>query len=339
MQNNKIIFLPLILSLAACQPASQQIADKDKQSSAQTTESVGASLGSLASCKQYSGLPPQWMKSDTAGMIRVQGGAFEMGNNNGYPEEKSLINSRRQVNDFYMDVTEVTNAQFEQFVQATSYVTEAEKNNEAAVFVQPTQPSKDLAWWTLEKGISWRYPWGKGAERKILANEPVRYITLKDALAYATWLDRDLPTEEQWEYAAKGFAQERDVVANHKGNHINANVWQGEFPYRNAVEDGFLDVAPVGCFAANPFGLYDSIGNVWEYTSSPFQGSHDDHHGNHQQLAQQKEKNANFYTIKGGSYLCADNYCARYRATARQAQEADLAMSHVGFRTVKNIKP
>ena len=137
MQNNKIIFLPLILSLAACQPASQQIADKDKQSSAQTTESVGASLGSLASCKQYSGLPPQWMKSDTAGMIRVQGGAFEMGNNNGYPEEKSLINSRRQVDDFYMDVTEVTNAQFEQFVQATSYVTEAEKNNEAAVFVQP----------------------------------------------------------------------------------------------------------------------------------------------------------------------------------------------------------
>lgn len=335
MKKTKIRLIPLMaclsMSLIACQPTSHQ----NLTGMGKTPQPVA--LGNLEKCKQYTGLPAQWLQHETAGMRLIPGGSFEIGNNNGYPEEKSLINSKRQIDDFYMDATEVTNAQFAQFVQTTGYVTEAEKNNEAAVFVQPTQPSQALAWWKIEPGISWQYPWGKSAERKILPNEPVRYITLKDAIAYATWLGRDLATEEQWEYAAKGFSQNRDVVANHQGHHINANVWQGEFPYQNQVQDGFADVAPVGCFAANPFGLYDTIGNLWEYTSSPFRGTHDDHQGNHGQLANQKTKNANLYTIKGGSYLCADNYCARYRATARQAQEADLAISHVGFRTVKKL--
>ncbi|RKG34584.1 SUMF1/EgtB/PvdO family nonheme iron enzyme [Acinetobacter tianfuensis] len=288
-------------------------------------------------CRQYSGVPQGWLKHKTAGMVNIEGGSYEIGNNEAYPEEKSLMNSQRTVESFYMDQTEVTNAQFEAFVKATQYVTEAEQQGEAAIFVQPKQAVSELGWWKLEKNATWKQPWGAHSQRKTLPNEPVRIVTLKDALAYADWLGHELPTEEQWEYAAKAFAQQRDVQAMNHGSHINANVWQGQFPYQNAVEDGFEDVAPVGCYEANPFGLYDMIGNIWEYTRSPFTGSHDDHLGNHQQL-KKSQPAYNHYTIKGGSYLCADNYCARYRAAARQSQEANLAMSHVGFRTVYQSK-
>lgn len=294
-------------------------------------------LGNLSLCRQYSGLPPDWLKSKTAGMALIEGGDYQIGNNHAYPEEKSLMHSQRHVDNFYIDQTEVTNAQFAAFVQATHYVTEAEQQGEAAVFVQPQQAVPELGWWKLEKNISWKYPWGAHATRKILANEPVRLITLKDAIAYADWLGHEIPTEEQWEYAAKGFSHERDVQAENHGQHITANVWQGQFPYQNDAQDGFTDVAPVGCYPANPFGLYDMIGNVWEYTSSPFTGSHDDHLANHQQL-KNASNSINNYTIKGGSYLCADNYCARYRASARQSQEANLAISHVGFRTIYRPK-
>lgn len=262
-------------------------------------------LGNLEACKSYSGLPKGWLESETSGMVSIQGGSFNIGNNHAYPEEKSISNSQRKVDNFYIDATEVTNAQFQSFVDATGYVTEAEKQGEAAVFIQPDQTVNDLGWWKLEKGISWKYPWGKQAKRKILPNEPVRLATLKDAIAYADWLGREIPTEEQWEYAAKSFTKEEDV-------------------------------APVGCFEANPYGLYDMIGNIWEYTRSPFSGNHDDHMGNHAQIKTEFSNIANNYTIKGGSYLCADNYCARYRASARQSQEANLAISHVGFRTIKN---
>lgn len=302
---------------------------------AETENTTVDSLGTLSKCKSYSGLPKGWLKSETAGMVSIQGGSFNIGNNHAYPEEKSILNPQRKVEDFYIDATEVTNAQFQSFVDATGYVTEAEKQGEAAVFIQPNKTVNDLGWWKLEKGISWKYPWGVQSTRKILENEPVRFITLQDAIAYADWLGREIPTEEQWEYAAKSFTKEDDIVANHQGHHVNANVWQGNFPYQNDVQDGFADVAPVGCFEVNPYGLYDMIGNVWEYTRSPFSGNHDDHMGNHAQIKTEFSNIANNYTIKGGSYLCADNYCARYRASARQSQEANLAISHVGFRTIK----
>lgn len=324
--------LAVLLIFSALSGCSQQSNQMNQSSNASTPI---VSLGSLMKCKQYSGLPNKWLEHKTAGMSFIQGGEFAIGNNNTYPEEKSLIKQQRHIDDFYIDATETTNAQFASFVQATGYVTEAEQQGEAAVFVKPTEPVKELNWWKLEDGISWRFPWGRDSLRKILPNEPVRLVTLKDAIAYADWLGRTLPTEEQWEYAAKAFSREADVIAEHQGNHTNANVWQGNFPYENRTEDGFEDVAPVGCFAPNPLGLYDMLGNVWEYTRSPFSGHDDDHLGNHQQLKQHTVNVANRYTIKGGSYLCADNYCARYRATSRQPQEADLAISHVGFRTVK----
>ena len=292
-------------------------------------------LGSKSQCQKYSGLPQNWQKQPEAGMVKISGGTFNIGNNQSYPEEQALYQSERKVADFWIDATEVTNAQFQSFVKATGYITEAEKQGEAAVFTAPKEPVKELGWWTLMKGANWKQPWGPNNNRRIQANEPVRMITLKDAIAYADWLGRELPTEEQWEYAAKGFTRERDVSADLK--HIDANVWQGEFPYVNDNKDGYTDVAPVGCFAANGFGLYDMIGNVWEYTKSPFSGTHDDHMGMNQ-LSDHQGPTSNFYTIKGGSFLCAANYCMRYRASARHSQEIDLGISHVGFRTVKNIK-
>ena len=234
-------------------------------------------LGNSNKCKQYSGLPQNWSKQSEAGMVKIHGGTFNIGNNESYPEEQAVYKSERKVADFWIDATEVTNAQFQSFVDATTYVTEAEKQGEAAVFTEPQKPVKELAWWSLMKGANWKQPWGPNSSRKIKHNQPVRMITLKDAMAYADWLGRELPTEEQWEYAAKGFTHDRDVRADLK--HIDANVWQGEFPYHNDNKDGYPDVAPVGCFAANGFGLYDMIGNVWEYTKSPFTGTHDDHMG------------------------------------------------------------
>ncbi|PJG42186.1 cysteinyl-tRNA synthetase [Acinetobacter tandoii] len=293
-------------------------------------------LGDRNKCKQYSGLPLNWQKQPEAGMVKIHGGTFNIGNNESYPEEKALYKSKRTVTDFWIDATEVTNAQFQSFVSATGYITEAEKQGEAAVFIEPKKPVNELAWWSLVKGANWKQPWGPNSSRKVEPNQPVRMITLKDAMAYADWLGRDLPTEEQWEYAAKGFTHDRDVSADLK--HVDANVWQGEFPYQNDNKDGYRDVAPVGCFAANGFGLYDMIGNVWEYTKSPFTGTHDDHMGMNQLESHQANPAFNFYTIKGGSFLCASNYCMRYRAAARHSQEIDLGISHVGFRTIKNIK-
>jgi len=197
-------------------------------------------------------LPENWPKQPEAGMVEILGGTFQIGNNNSYPEERALYKSEREVQAFWMDTTEVINTQFQSFVDATSYVSEAEQRGEAAVFTSPTTQVSELAWWTLTKGAYWKQPWGLNSTQHI---QPIRMITLKDAMAYADWLGRTLLTEEQWEYAAKRFTQKRDVSADL--NHIDANVWQGEFSYQNENKDGYLDGASVGSF-----GLYDMIGNI-----------------------------------------------------------------------------
>ncbi len=296
-------------------------------------EQMALNLGDISKCSDYSGLPPDWPENNTAGKIQLPAGQIQLGSTQGYDDEKPFKQEPNSVKSFWIDATEVTNAQFAEFIQQTGYITDAEKQGGAAVFVQPTTPVEEMQWWTFKQGANWKQPWGTNSNRSPLPSEPVRLVTWNDAYAYAHWLGHDLPTELEWEYAAKGFQQQSDIGPTHQG-HITANYWQGEFPYQNTQQDGFDDVAPVGCFKANPFGLYDMIGNVWEWTQTPYTGPRDHHMGDPSVYRQ----DLNYilqYTIKGGSYLCASNYCARYRAAARHPQELDLATSHVGFRTVK----
>lgn len=247
--------------------------------------------------------------------VWIPGGHYTAGSDR-YPEELPL--RQRTVAGFWMDRTEVTNAAFAEFVQATRYVSAAERTAEpGAVVFHPPAEQEDLssltAWWRFVPGASWRHPEGPDSSLKDRDHLPVVNLSYEDAMAYARWRGRTLPTEAQWEWAARAGLQAVDEKRPPSG----ANIWQGVFPRINTAEDGFPGLAPVGCFPPNAFGLYDMLGNVWELTSSPFEG--------HSPPAQ---------VIKGGSYLCAPNHCQRYRPAARQAQETTLGSSHVGFRTV-----
>ncbi|GGX63296.1 sulfatase-modifying factor 1 [Litorimonas cladophorae] len=249
-----------------------------------------------------------------------------MGTPQQYPEE---ILRSVTVSDFDIDIHEVTNSQFATFVDETGYVTTAEKPQVgfdvpgAAVFMPPSIGHPN--WWRFVEGANWKNPEGPKSNIQQQGNYPVVQVSFEDALAYARWAKRDLPTEAQWEFAAKANSETRYVwgdVRSPDGKEM-ANTWQGAFPIQNTNEDGFDLRAPVGCYPANSFGLHDMIGNVWEWTKS--------------ETGQSSE--ATIYAIKGGSYLCAENYCARYRSAARQFQEADLPTNHIGFRTVSPSNP
>jgi formylglycine-generating enzyme required for sulfatase activity len=248
------------------------------------------------------------------GMVWVPAGAIEMGSDV-YPEE-----TRRNANvaGFWMDRTEVTNADFAAFVRATNYVTVAERPGKkgAAVFVMPSGDanlSSVAAWWRYVEGANWRHPGGPDTSIEGRENFPVVAVTLEDAAAYAKWKGRRLPTEAEWERAARAGAAQLPEREQPK----DANTWQGVFPIIDTAEDGFTGIAPVGCFKPNAFGVHDMIGNVWELTADTFES--------HAPAA---------HVIKGGSFLCAPNYCLRYRPAARQPQEDGLGTSHIGFRTV-----
>ena len=258
--------------------------------------------------------------------VSLEGGTAIIGSDRAYPEEQTV----RQIElvPFEIDATEVTNAQFAKFVKATGYVTDAEKEQPgfsaagAAVFVMPSATSPN--WWQFIEGANWRVPEGPGSSIKGRNFDPVVQVSYKDAQAYAKWAGRRLPREAEWEYAAKAgattlYAWGEDLSPDGKEM---ANTWQGAFPIRNTNADGFAFRAPVGCFPANGNGLYDMIGNVWEWTSSSYQAS----------------TGEPIQVIKGGSFLCAKNYCRRYRPSARQPQEAGLPTNHIGFRTVGDLR-
>ena len=248
------------------------------------------------------------------GMVWVPPGTVEMGSDV-YPEE---AHRTATVAGFWMDRTEVTNAEFEAFVRATGYITVAERTGTkgAAVFVLPSgnaDLSSASTWWRYVEGANWRHPGGPSTSIEDRANFPVVAIALEDAEAYAKWKGRRLPTEAEWERAARAGATAQPEREQPK----DANTWQGVFPLIDTAEDGFAGIAPVGCFKPNAFGLYDMIGNVWELTSSAYE-----------------DRTPAAHVIKGGSFLCAPNYCLRYRPAARQPEEDGLGTSHVGFRTV-----
>ncbi|WP_394832282.1 formylglycine-generating enzyme family protein [Pendulispora rubella] len=281
----------------------------------------------------YSGLPPDWGASPTAGMVYVEGGEFVPGSMHGYADERPAGAVR--VGGFFLDRTEVTNAQFAAFVVGTGYVTAAERRGGGAVFRQPTRAAIGEGpnpWWHDERGANWRHPDGPSSEVASRGNEPVVQLTLEDATAYAQWLGRRLPTEAEWELAARAglTGEELDRAPTTREGRPGANFWQGEFPVENLAQDGYVGRAPVGCFPANGLGLYDMIGNVWEWTSDSYRGPHEP------QEDAPEHASVELRVIKGGSYLCASNFCARHRATARHPQDAGLGAAHLGFRTAKS---
>lgn len=316
-----------------------------------------AAMASVGSCAAYAGLSAG--EGDTAGMAFIPGGTFRMGSERHQPEERFTHVVR--VDGFWIDRHEVTNAQFKQFVDATGYRTLAERGLDPAahpnmpkdllvpgstVFIQPIalkRGGRITQWWQYVAGANWRQPTGPGSTITGKGNHPVVHIAYEDALAYARWRGRSLPTEAQWEFAARGGRDGEDdwsSAFDSDGKPI-ANTWQGIFPIFNTSDDGHAGTAPAGCFKPNGYGLYDMIGNVWEWTSDWYRPNHPrevavNPTGPELASIRLAPGQAATRVIKGGSYLCAANYCARYRPAARHAQEVDLGAAHLGFRTVLN---
>ncbi|WP_218054368.1 SUMF1/EgtB/PvdO family nonheme iron enzyme [Phenylobacterium immobile] len=248
------------------------------------------------------------------GLVSIPAGVVLLG-------EDGDADAGRQVTvpAFRIDRHEVTNRQFASFVAATGYRTEAERTGAGAVFVAPerVEGPDAVQWWRLVAGAEWRHPTGPSSNISRAMEHPVVQVTWADASAYAAWAGRALPSREQWERAARGLQTERRAPADWAyaaDGSPSANTWQGVFPVRDMGDDGHRGLAPVGCFEPNDFGVQDMIGNVWEWTSEPLANGR--------------------LIVRGGSFLCASNYCANFRPAGRQAQERDLSTSHIGFRTV-----
>jgi len=275
---------------------------------------------------------PACIKAADHTMVWVPGSSFVMGSDPHYPEEGPPRTVT--VKGFWMDAHEVTNDQFAAFVKATGYRTMAERQPPAmegapaemlrpgsAVFRVPTPDNP--SWWRWVVGAQWRAPSGPGSEIAGQGSNPVVQVAYQDAEAYARWAGKQLPSEEQWEYAARAGAEALPEPVDPDGK-PQANYYQGVFPVRDLGTDGYRGRAPVGCFKPNPFGLYDMIGNVWEWTTA---------RGNRMDASEPVN------VIKGGSFLCAANYCARYRPAARQFQERGLGTDHIGFRLIDTKRP
>ena len=276
--------------------------------------------------------------------VRIRAGSFLMGDSfdEGYPADGEVPVHAVELKAFRMDATAVTNNQFAAFVDATGYRTEAEKYGTSAVFHRVVQAErKDILgtvsgspWWLTVKGAGWAYPAGPGQHWSDIPDHPVVQVSHDDALAYCRWAGRRLPTEAEWEYAARGgLEQQRYPWGNelHRpdGTH-NCNIWQGAFPEVNTQADGYLATAPVRSFRPNGYGLYEVSGNVWEWCSDWFLPKY---YRNSPSENPQGPTIGRGRVMRGGSYLCHDSYCNRYRVAARTSNTPDSSSSNCGFRT------
>jgi formylglycine-generating enzyme required for sulfatase activity len=303
-------------------------------------------------------------------MAFVPGGAFLMGSDRHYPEEAPA--HRVSVGAFWIDRRAVTNRDFQRFVEATGHVTLPQRPANAAdypgakpellapssvVFKKAprgTGLNDHFNWWAYVPGADWRHPRGPSSSIKGLEDHPVVHVGFEDAEAYARWAGKELPTEAEWEFAARGGLEGAEYPWGDEfrlgGRHM-ANTWQGEFPWRNLYEDGYDWTAPVGSFPANGYGLFDMAGNVWEWTTDWYQEHstierscctmHDPRGGKREKShdPQQPTLRIPRKVMKGGSFLCAPNYCRRYRPAARMAQPVDTATCHLGFRCIVRAGP
>lgn len=307
-------------------------------------------------------------------MVWIPGGAFRMGSENTYVEERPV--HEVAVDGFWMDCCLVTNEQFARFAEATGYVTLAERPLNPADY--PGAPAENLVpgsmlfhktsgpvdlhnyanWWAWAPGTSWRRPFGPHSSIEGIERHPVVHVAHEDVEAYARWAGKELPTEAEWEFAARGGLEDATYCWGDEefpGGKTMTNAWQGEFPWQNLVTDGYEGTSPVGAFPPNGYGLYDMAGNVWEWTSDWYVPRHADEvvksccgpAVNPRMVSPEKSYNPHQpqfriprKVVKGGSHLCAPNYCLRYRPAARQPQMIDTGMTHIGFRCiVRPAKP
>jgi len=324
---------------------------------------MSSTLGSFRSGKPSGPHPAK-------GMVWIPGGEFTMGSEEFYPEERPV--RRCRVDGFWMDEHPVTNAEFRRFVKATGYVTMAERPpsrqdypDVAAAFLVPgslvfraTRGPVDLTdyrqWWAWVPGTTWQCPEGPGSTLHGRERHPVAHVAYEDAIAYARWAGKELPTEAEWEFAARGglegavFAWGNEFAPRGR---MMANTWQGEFPWQNLKLDGYDGTSPIGSFPPNGYGLLDMTGNVWEWTCDLYTVAEVEapRHPCCAPSAVQIRKSTSLgdhgtpgsyiprRVTKGGSYLCAPNYCLRYRPAARQAEAVDTSTSHIGFRCMVRV--
>lgn len=278
----------------------------------------------------------------TRAQVRIHAGSFQMGDpfDEGYPADGETPTHRVELPAFLMDATTVTNAQFATFVKATGYVTDAERLGMSAVFhllfrgspADVVNRVAEAPWWLAVRGASWRQPEGPGSDITKRQNHPVVQVSWRDAQAYCDWAAKRLPTEAEWEYAARGglkrarYAWGDDLLVRSRWQ---CNIWQGEFPTSNTEVDGFVGTAPVRSYRPNGYGLWQVAGNVWEWCADWFDPAY---YARSPVVSPPGPESGTQRVMRGGSFLCHDSYCNRYRVAARSSNTPDSASSNIGFR-------
>lgn len=286
--------------------------------------------------------------SSHSDMIPIKGSRFLMGSDSTSVFKADGEGPIRElkINPFYLSETAVTNTEFAIFIRETEYRTDAEKFGWSFVFhmfIKPSQSNLKLQsppgtpWWKKVEGSSWKHPTGPGSNIKSIMTHPVVHVSWNDAMEYCNWAGLRLPSEAEWEYAARGDLQQSEFPWGNQltpnGNHM-CNIWQGKFPISNSQDDGFISTCPAKYYDANHFGLYNIVGNVWEWQNDWFSTDF------HRYGSRQNPTGPNIgtsKTIKGGSYLCHDSYCNRYRVSARSSNTPDSSTGNLGFRCASDI--
>ncbi len=291
------------------------------------------------------------MKNNYSGMALIPAGEFKMGAVAGdsFAREEESPKHLVNVDSFWMDSTEVTNREFQQFVNATHYKTTAERmSDKGSLVFRPSvyNLKKDLSWWSFVAGADWRHPYGPNSNIDTMGNYPVVHVSWYDAMAYASWAAKRLPTEAEWEYAARGgltdavfpWGNENPEAVRH------ANVFEGEFPNLNTATDGFAEWAPVASYSANAYGLYDMSGNVWEWCADKYHSAYYSYCADNdienpigpEKSYDPERKFEEQRVIRGGSFMCNKSYCAGYRVSARNKTTPTTSLMNVGFRCCRD---
>lgn len=381
---SRLFYTLLIISIfiIGCESNQKDISNEEESKLAQQTKA-----DSIANCS--SNIPSRFPAATKAnegnttaskvseGMVYIKGGVFEMGADNEQARPDEYPKHKVEVDGFWIDKHEVTNAQFREFVEATGYVTTAEKKPDweemkkqlppgtpkppedvlvaASLVFTPTDRAVDLnnysQWWTWVSGANWRQPEGPGSSIEGKDDYPVVHVSWYDAKAYADWAGKRLPTEAEWEYAARGGKQKKiypwgDEHIDMKA--VKANSWQGQFPNYNAERDGYFGLAPIKTFQPNDYGLFDMAGNVWEWCADWYHYDYYKMTADATLLSNPSGPSGSYDPMepsvpkrvqRGGSFLCNDGYCSGYRVASRMKSSPDTGMSHVGFRCVSDAPP